>query len=117
MMIAGCGVSMAFPAAQNAVIGAVSPDDVGKAAGAYSMLRELGGVFGIAIAVAVFAEAGSYASAAAFVDGFAPALGTAAALALLGAAIAVAVPAKLRPFSDPALPTAPLDDFAAARQS
>jgi EmrB/QacA subfamily drug resistance transporter len=117
MMIAGCGVSMAFPAAQNAVIGAVSPDEVGKAAGAYSMLRELGGVFGIAIAVAVFAGAGSYASAAAFVDGFAPALGTAAALALLGSVIAVGVPAKPRPFSDPALPTAPLDDFAAARQS
>jgi EmrB/QacA subfamily drug resistance transporter len=94
LMIAGCGVSMAFPAAQNAVLGAVSHDDVGKASGAYSMLRELGGVFGIAIAVAVFAGAGSYADATAFVDGFAPALGASAALSLLGAAIAVGVPSR-----------------------
>ena len=49
------------------------------------MMRELGGVFGIAIAVAVFAGAGSYASPQAFTDGFGPAIGVAAALALVGA--------------------------------
>jgi hypothetical protein len=48
-------------------------------------MRELGGVFGIAVAVAVFAGAGSYASPQAFTDGFAPAVGVAAALALIGA--------------------------------
>ena len=37
---------------------------LGKAAGANSMMRELGGVFGIAVVVAVFAGAGSYASPA-----------------------------------------------------
>ena len=35
---------------------------VGKAAGVNSMMRELGGVFGIAVVVAVFAGAGGYAS-------------------------------------------------------
>ena len=40
--------------------------------GANSMMRELGGVFGIAVVVAVFAGAGGYASAQAFTDGFAP---------------------------------------------
>jgi EmrB/QacA subfamily drug resistance transporter len=94
LMVAGCGVSMAIPAAQNAVLGAVSHDDVGKAAGANTMLRELGGVFGIAIAVAVFAAAGSYAGAGAFVDGFAPALAASAGLSLLGAVIALAVPSR-----------------------
>ncbi|MCW2986195.1 MAG: drug resistance transporter, EmrB/QacA subfamily [Conexibacter sp.] len=94
LMIAGAGVSMAIPAAQNAVVGAVGEADIGKAAGANSMLRELGGVFGIAIAVAVFAGAGSYVSPTAFVDGFGPALGTSAALALVGAVIALAVPAR-----------------------
>ena len=48
-------------------------------------MRELGGVFGIAVAVAVFAGAGSYASAQAFTDGFAPAVGVSATLALFGA--------------------------------
>jgi EmrB/QacA subfamily drug resistance transporter len=94
MMISGAGVSMAFPAVMNAVTGAVGPQDMGKAAGINSMLRELGGVFGIAICVAVFAAAGSYASPQAFTDGFAPALGTSAGLALLGAAIALLVPAR-----------------------
>ncbi|WP_445148047.1 DHA2 family efflux MFS transporter permease subunit [Baekduia sp. Peel2402] len=101
LMVAGCGVSMAFPAAQNAVIGAVAPDDVGKAAGAYSMLRELGGVFGIAIAVAIFAGAGGYASAVTFVDGFGPALGASAGLSGLGAVLALGVPSRARTAARP----------------
>jgi EmrB/QacA subfamily drug resistance transporter len=94
LVIAGAGVSMAIPAAQNAVVGAVGEADIGKAAGVNSMLRELGGVFGIAIAVAVFAGAGSYLSPATFVDGFAPALGASAAMAALGAVAGLAVPAR-----------------------
>ena len=39
---------------------AISLAEVGKAAGANSMMRELGGVFGIAVAVAVFGAAGGY---------------------------------------------------------
>jgi hypothetical protein len=95
LMIAGAGVSMALPAAQNAVIGAVGEDDVGKAAGTNSTLRELGGVFGIAVAVAVFAGAGSYASAQAFSDGFVPALSTSAGLSLLGALAGLGVPGRI----------------------
>lgn len=93
-IIAGAGVSMAFPAVMNAVTGAVGLQDMGKAAGINSMLRELGGVFGIAVCVAVFAGAGSYVSPQAFTDGFAPALATSAGLALLGAALALLVPAR-----------------------
>jgi MFS family permease len=93
-IIAGVGVSMAIPAAQNSVIGSVDETAIGKAAGVNSMMRELGGVFGIAVAVAVFAGAGSYASAQAFVDGFAPAVGVAAGFALLGAIAALGLPAR-----------------------
>jgi EmrB/QacA subfamily drug resistance transporter len=85
LIVAGVGISMAIPAAQNSVLGSMSQEFVGKAAGTNSVMRELGGVFGIAIAVAVFAGAGSYVSAQAFVDGFGPAAGVAAGLALLGA--------------------------------
>jgi EmrB/QacA subfamily drug resistance transporter len=85
MVVAGVGISMAIPSAQNSVLGSVSEEAVGKAAGTNSVMRELGGVFGIAVAVAVFAGAGSYASPQAFTDGFAPAIGVAAALALVGA--------------------------------
>ena len=77
-IVAGIGVSMAIPSGQNAVVRGISLAEVGKAAGANSMMRELGGVFGIAVVVAVFAGAGGYASAAAFADGFAAAVGVAA---------------------------------------
>ena len=85
VIVAGIGISMTIPSAQNSVLGSVAHEAVGKAAGTNSVMRELGGVFGIAIAVAVFAGAGSYASPQAFVDGFGPAAGVAAALALVGA--------------------------------
>ena len=93
-IVAGVGVSMAIPAAQNSVVGSVAMEAIGKAAGANSMMRELGGVFGIAVVVAVFAGAGSYASAAAFTDGFAPAIVVAAGLALAGAIAGLALPGR-----------------------
>jgi membrane protein implicated in regulation of membrane protease activity len=93
-IVTGLGASAAIPTSANAVVGAVSMEAVGKAAGANGMLRELGGVFGIAVAVAMFAGAGSYASAAAFSDGFASALGLAAALSLAGALTGLALPAR-----------------------
>jgi EmrB/QacA subfamily drug resistance transporter len=85
LIVAGAGVSMAMPAAQNAVLNSVAATEIGKASGTFNMLRFLGGVFGIAILVAVFAGTGSVDSARAFSAGFAPAIGVAAALSLLGA--------------------------------
>jgi MFS family permease len=110
-VVAGAGVSMAIPAAQNSVIGSVEPEAIGKAAGVNSMMRELGGVFGLAVSVAVFAGNGGYASPQAFVDGFAPAIGAAAAMAALGAVVALGLPARraagagVRPFAQPVLET------------
>jgi EmrB/QacA subfamily drug resistance transporter len=93
-VVAGVGVSMAIPAAQNSVVGSFALEDVGKAAGANSMMRELGGVFGVAVAAAVFAGAGSFASADAFLDGFAPAIAVVAVLSLAGAVVALALPGR-----------------------
>ena len=102
LIVAGVGVSMAIPAAQNSVMGAAGSDALGKAAGANSMMRELGGVFGIAVTVAVFGGAGGYASAATFVDGFGPAIGVAAGLSAIGAIVGLALPAR-RATKNPAL--------------
>ena len=93
MIVAGAGVSMAMPATMSAAVNAVRPEDVGKAAGVNSTLRQLGGVFGIAITVAVFAGAGGYAS---FADGFERALLVASAFSLAGAVCAAALPARER---------------------
>jgi EmrB/QacA subfamily drug resistance transporter len=96
LIVAGVGVSMAIPSGQNSVLGAVPAEALGKAAGANSMMRELGGVFGIAVTVAVFAGAGSYASPSAFTDGFAPAIAVAATLSLAGALAGLAIPGRGR---------------------
>src|SRR5215212_522487 len=98
-IVAGVGISMAIPAAQNSVVGSAAMEAIGKAAGTNSMMRELGGVFGIAVAVAVFAGAGSYASAAAFTEGFGPAVGVGAALALAGAVAGLVLPGRRRAVS------------------
>jgi EmrB/QacA subfamily drug resistance transporter len=92
MVVAGIGFSMALPAVTKAVVGGVAMHDIGKASGAYSTLRQLGGAFGVAILVAVFARAGGYGSAHAFAAGFVPAIGVAAGLALAGAIAASMLP-------------------------
>jgi predicted MFS family arabinose efflux permease len=103
LVMSGCGIAVAMPAVQKAAMGAVGPADIGRASGAFSMLRQLGGVFGIAIVVSVFAGNGSYASAGAFTRGFIPAMGAAAILALAGAAAAACLPR--RPVAGPPAPS------------
>jgi EmrB/QacA subfamily drug resistance transporter len=105
LVVGGVGVSMAIPAAQTAVLGGVGMADVGRAAGSASMMRELGGVFGIAVAVAVFAAAGGYSTPSEFTDGFGPAIAVGAGLALLGAVAGLALPARRQmPSSTPGQP-------------
>jgi EmrB/QacA subfamily drug resistance transporter len=103
LLLSGAGVSMAMPAAQNAVLSSVAPIEIGKASGTFNMLRFLGGVFGIALVATLFGAIGQFGSPAAFSAGFAPAMGLAAALSLAGAIaglwlpgrqLAVAAPAK-----------------------
>jgi MFS family permease len=94
MILAGAGVSMAMPAAQNAVLSSVSAVEVGKASGAFNMFRFLGGAFGIALLAAVFDRAGSISSPAAFSSGFASAIGVAAVLSAAGAIAGVGVPGR-----------------------
>jgi EmrB/QacA subfamily drug resistance transporter len=89
LTLAGVGISLALPAGQTAVMNGVARAELGKASGTFSTMRQLGAAFGIAVAVAVFSGAGSYASPGAFTKGFGPAIGVSAALSL-GGAIAAA---------------------------
>jgi EmrB/QacA subfamily drug resistance transporter len=102
MIIAGAGVSLAMPGAQKAVVTAVRPAEIGKAAGTFQTARQLGGAVGIAIGVAVFAAVGGYASARAFSDGFAPALAVCAGLSLAGAIAGLWLPQRSGPAGRPA---------------
>jgi len=91
LVLAGIGISLALPVAPTAVLGSVSPADVGKASGVNSTMQRFGSAFAIAIASAVFAANGQLGSAAAFTAGFRPALTVVAALSLLGAFAALAI--------------------------
>ena len=94
LAISGAGVAMSIPACQSAVLTSVAPPDIGKASGTFMMLRQLGGVFGVAIVVAVFASTGSYATPGAFIDGFAPAAGVCALLAAFAALAGISLPRR-----------------------
>jgi hypothetical protein len=69
---------------------------MGKASGVFNMGRFLGGMFGIALLVAVFSANGAANSPATFSTGFAAAMTVAAALSLLGAVAGLWLPARHR---------------------
>jgi EmrB/QacA subfamily drug resistance transporter len=96
LLLSGAGIAMSVPAAQSAVLSAAAPADMGKASGTFSTMRQLGGAFGIAVLVAVFAGAGSYASPHAFSDGFVAAILACAGISLIGALAGAAVPSARR---------------------
>jgi EmrB/QacA subfamily drug resistance transporter len=96
LVLAGVGVSMAMPAAQNAILSSVAVGEMGKASGVFNMGRFLGGMFGIALLVATFSANGATDSPASFSAGFAAAMLVAAALSLLGAFAGLWLPARHR---------------------
>jgi hypothetical protein len=95
--LAGTGMALVFAPAANAVLGAVRPEQAGKASGATNAIRELGGVLGVAVLASVFTSHGSYATPATFASGLHAALPIGAVVLALGAAAALLVPAKHRP--------------------
>jgi EmrB/QacA subfamily drug resistance transporter len=96
LTIAGIGTSLTFPTVSNAVMGAVPRAETGVASGANSAIRQLGGVFGVAVLAAVFAHRGSYATPEGFTHGFTAALWVGVALSGLGLLAALAAPRRRR---------------------
>lgn len=105
LIVSGLGIALAIPAVQSCVLSTAAPRDIGKSSGAFSTMRQLGGAFGVAVLVAVFVGTGSYASARAFVDGFGPALGASAGLALAAGIAGLTLPRRL---PEPVLAPAPV---------
>jgi MFS family permease len=84
LTVAGIGTSFCFPTVANAIMGSMPVEEAGVASGVNSAIRELGGVFGVAVLASVFVHNGSYGGAHAFIHGFAPAVWVAVALSALG---------------------------------
>jgi EmrB/QacA subfamily drug resistance transporter len=103
LMLTGSGVSVAIAPTQSVVMTAVPAAGIGQAAGTFNMLRQLGGVFGIAICAAVFAAHGRYQTPATFVSGFGPAMLACAGLALAGVVAGLLLPRR-RPVPATAAP-------------
>jgi EmrB/QacA subfamily drug resistance transporter len=96
MTVAGVGFSLALPAVTRTVVGSVAPVDMGKASGSFSMLRQFGGAFGVAILAAAFTDAGGYATPSDFGNGYRVAMALAAVLSALGLSAALALAKRTR---------------------
>src|SRR5439155_17567032 len=60
--VSGLGMALFFAPVANVVLSSVRPEEEGQASGANNAIRELGGVFGVAVLSAVFAAKGGYAT-------------------------------------------------------
>src|SRR3954464_8888418 len=94
--IAGVGMALVFAPSASALLSVVAPARAGQASGTNNAIREVGGVFGVAVMSTIFAGAGSFASPQAFVDGFTPALWLGAVVVGTGAVVGLALPRRRR---------------------
>jgi predicted MFS family arabinose efflux permease len=90
--LAGIGMALFFAPVANAVLSSVRPEQEGQASGAANAIRELGGVFGVAVLASVFSHYGGYRTGATYVDGLTPAVWVGAAVVGLGAIAALGIP-------------------------
>jgi EmrB/QacA subfamily drug resistance transporter len=91
-IISGIGMSLFFAPVANVVLSAVRPVEEGQASGANNAIRELGGVFGVAVLAAVFAHVGGYQTAESFTHGMNVAVWIGAAVVFGGAVAAFLIP-------------------------
>ena len=94
--LSGFGMALFFAPVANVVLSSVRPEQEGKASGATNAIRELGGVFGVAVLASIFSRVGGYQSGAAFVHGTTTAVFVGGSLVALGAVAAALIPGRPR---------------------
>jgi EmrB/QacA subfamily drug resistance transporter len=93
--LSGAGMALFFAPVANVVLSSVAPEEEGQASGANNAVRELGGVFGVAVLASLFSHYGGYGTGTSFVDGMTPAVYVGAAVVAVGSLAAFAI--KRRP--------------------
>ena len=88
LVLGGIGIGLVFATVSGEVVASVRSDQMGIAAGTNATIRELGGVFGVALVALVFASPTAYSSTRGFVTGFDHALWACVAFTAVGAVIA-----------------------------
>jgi EmrB/QacA subfamily drug resistance transporter len=96
-ILSGTGMALFYAPVANVVLSSVRPEEEGKASGANNAIRELGGVFGVAVLASIFSHDGGYASHASFVHGLTPAVYVGAAVVAVGSLAAFAIGLRRRP--------------------
>ena len=96
-ILSGMGMALFFAPVANVVLSSVRPKEEGQASGANNAIRELGGVFGVAVLASIFSHYGGYGSGQTFVNGMNPAIWVGAALVCVAALAALAIPRRRRP--------------------
>jgi EmrB/QacA subfamily drug resistance transporter len=92
--LSGIGMALFFAPVANVVLGSVKPSEEGQASGANNAIRELGGVFGVAVLASIFSSHGGYGTGASFVAGLTPAVWVGAAVVGVGALAALTIPVR-----------------------
>jgi MFS family permease len=95
-ILSGVGMGLFFAPVANVILGSVRPREEGQASGANNAIRELGGVFGVAVLASIFASYGGYGSGQSFVNGLGPAVWVGAILVGIGAIVALTIPTRRR---------------------
>jgi MFS family permease len=95
-ILAGVGMGLFFAPIADIVLSSVPAVEEGKASGATNTIREIGGVFGVAVLASVFSANGSYGSPVEYVDGLQPAIWLGAGVVAVAAVAAVALPGRVR---------------------
>ncbi|TKS99392.1 MFS transporter [Streptomyces longwoodensis] len=101
MIVAGIGMGFVFAPTAAVVLGSVAKEHAGKASGANTTVREIGGALGIAVLSTVFVAHGSTRDPQRFVDGLHPAVWVGVAVVLAGAVCALGIPRRPRPADQP----------------
>ena len=101
-ILSGIGMALYFAPVANVVLSSVRREEEGQASGANNAIRELGGVFGVAVLASVFAHYGGYRTGQTFVDGLIPALYVGAGFVAAGAVAALGIARKVRRQEAPA---------------
>jgi len=89
--LTGIGMALFFAPVANVVLSSVRPEEEGRASGANNAIRELGGVFGVAVLSAIFSHYGGYRTGQAFTNGMVPGVYIGAAIVALGSLAAFSI--------------------------
>ena len=93
-ILSGVGMALYFAPVANVVLSAVRPQEEGQASGSLNAIRELGGVFGVAVLAAIFAHYGGYRTPDSFSNGMNAAVYIGAALVAVGALASFLIPRR-----------------------